>query len=72
MDWTGCDLVESIPGKCSGRPVVRGTRIFADTIPGDYALGSPISEIQENYPAISLETIEALLAFARSHQETTA
>jgi hypothetical protein len=32
IDWAGCELVERIPGKVSGRPVVRGARILADTI----------------------------------------
>jgi len=32
INWTGCDLVERVPGKVSGRPIVRGTRILADTI----------------------------------------
>jgi hypothetical protein len=30
MDWTGCDLVEQVPGRVSGQPVVKGTRILAD------------------------------------------
>ncbi len=72
MDWTGCDLVESVPGKVSGRPVVKGTRIFADTIPEDHALGSSLDEIRENYPSLSQETIEGLIRFAHSHEETAA
>jgi uncharacterized protein (DUF433 family) len=32
IDWPGCELVERKPGKVSGRPIVRGTRILADTI----------------------------------------
>ena len=39
IDWTGCDLVERIPGKVAGRPIVRGTRIAADTIVQDFELG---------------------------------
>jgi hypothetical protein len=35
IDWTGCELVERVFGKVSGRPVVRGTRILADTIVQD-------------------------------------
>jgi uncharacterized protein (DUF433 family) len=49
IDWTGCNLVERIPGKVSGRPVVRGTRILADTIVQDAELGSPLEEIQESF-----------------------
>jgi uncharacterized protein (DUF433 family) len=50
VDWTGCELVERVPGKVSGRPIVRGTRILADTIVQDAELGSPLDEIHENYP----------------------
>jgi uncharacterized protein (DUF433 family) len=66
IDWAGCELVERIPGKVSGRPVVRGTRILADTIAQDAELGSPIEEIQENYPDLSLGDIQHLLSYARS------
>ena len=66
IDWTGCELVERIPGKVSGRPVVRGTRILADTIVQDAELGSPLEEIQENYPDLSLAAIQRLLSFAQS------
>ena len=26
IDWTQCELIERVPGKVSGRPIVRGTR----------------------------------------------
>jgi len=68
IDWAGCELVERIPGKVSGRPVVRGTRILADTIVQDAELGSPIEEIHENYPDLSLSVIQQLITFARSHR----
>lgn len=68
IDWTGCDLVERIPGKVSGRPIVRGTRILADTIVEDAELGSPLEEIHENYPDLSLSNIRQLITFAHSHR----
>jgi uncharacterized protein (DUF433 family) len=67
IDWADCELVERIPGKVSGRPVVRGTRILADTIVQDAELGSPLEEIQENYPDLSLTVIGQLISFARLH-----
>ncbi len=66
IDWAECELVERVPGKVSGRPVVRGTRILADTIVQDYELGSPLEEIHENYPDLSMATIQSLIAFART------
>ncbi|MCX6591123.1 MAG: DUF433 domain-containing protein [Acidobacteria bacterium] len=68
LDWTGCELVERVPGKVSGRPIVRGTRILADTIVQDAELGSPTAEIQENYPDLTVQTIEQLIAFAAARQ----
>lgn len=66
MDWTGCDLVEVIPGKVSGVPLIRGTRIPADIVVSSFEAGSDIEEIHENYPGASAETIQVLLAFARA------
>jgi uncharacterized protein (DUF433 family) len=40
VDWSECDLVESVAGKVGGRPVVKGTRIPADTILIDEELGA--------------------------------
>jgi uncharacterized protein (DUF433 family) len=68
IDWTNCDLVERIPGKVSGRPIVRGTRILADTIVEDAELGSPLEEIHENYPDLSRDAICRLIEFAHSHR----
>jgi uncharacterized protein (DUF433 family) len=68
IDWSGCELVERVPGKVSGRPVVRGTRILADTIVQDAELGSPIEEIHENYPDLSEAAIKELISFARTHR----
>lgn len=62
MDWTGCDLVETVAGKVSGQPVVKGTRILADQIVADAALGSPVEEIAENYPSLPVEKIRKLQA----------
>lgn len=69
INWTGCDLVEQVPGLVSGRPVVRGTRILADTIVQDAELGSTLDEIHENYPDLSPKEIEQLIRFAH---DTTA
>jgi uncharacterized protein (DUF433 family) len=68
MDWVGCDLVEIVPGKVSGQPIVRGTRILADTIIEDYEMGSPIEEIAENFPSLPIESIETLLHFAETRR----
>jgi len=67
MDWSGCDLVESVPGKVSGRPIVKGTRVLADQIVEEAALGSSIDQIVESYPSLSADTVHQLLTYANSH-----
>jgi uncharacterized protein (DUF433 family) len=68
MDWSGCDLVEVIEGKHSGDPLIKGTRIPADAIVSNFEAGSPLEEIAENYPSASMETIKALIAYARARR----
>lgn len=45
IDWLKFELIEQIPGKVSGRPVVRGTRILPDAIVDSYDLGESIAEL---------------------------
>jgi uncharacterized protein (DUF433 family) len=68
MDWSGCELVEVVPGKHSGDPLIKGTRIPADAIVSNFEAGSPLEEIAENYPSASMEKIKALIAFARARR----
>jgi hypothetical protein len=32
IDWSQCPDVESVPGRCSGQPVVKRTRLTVDAI----------------------------------------
>jgi uncharacterized protein (DUF433 family) len=68
MDWSGCELVEVIPGKVSGVPLVKGTRIPADLVLKYVDSGSPLEEIVEDYPSLSMETIRTLTTFAQSRR----
>jgi uncharacterized protein (DUF433 family) len=60
VDWSECDLVESVAGKVGGKPVVKGTRIPADTILTDEELGATVEETQESFPSLSLDTIRRI------------
>jgi uncharacterized protein (DUF433 family) len=64
IDWTACELIEQIPGKVSGRPIVRGTRILPDAIVDSYDLGESIDELPEGFPALSVAQIRRLIEFA--------
>jgi uncharacterized protein (DUF433 family) len=68
MDWTGCELVEVIPGKVSGVPLVVGTRIPADLVLDYVDSGSPLEEIVEDYPSLSMATVRTLASFAQSRR----
>ena len=68
IDWTACELIERVPGKVSGRPVVRGTRILPDAIVGSYDLGETIDELREGFPSLSVSQIERLIEFAHAQR----
>ena len=69
IDWDGCELIERVPGKVSGKPVVRGTRIMPDAIVGSYDLGETIEELHEGFPTLSVAQIKRLIEFAHSVRE---
>ncbi len=76
MDWKDCPLVEIVPGKVSGQPVIAGTRILADSIPENYEAFldeglSPedaIAETLECFPGAGLDRIKGLLSYYFAHQ----
>ncbi len=69
IDWTDCELIEQIPGKVSGRPIVRGTRIMPDGIVNSYDMGESIEDIHEDWPSLSIAQIKRLIEFAHAHRE---
>ena len=68
IDWTACELIEQIPGKVSGRPIVRGTRILPDAIVDSYDLGETIEELLEGFPSLSVAQIKRLIEFAHAQR----
>ena len=64
IDWMACELIEQIPGKVSGRPIVRGTRILPDAIVDSYDLGETLEELREGFPSLSIAQIKRLIEFA--------
>jgi len=69
IDWTQCELIECVPGKVSGKPVVRGTRIMPEAIVGSYDLGETIEELREGFPTLSVAQIKRLIEFAHAQRE---
>jgi uncharacterized protein (DUF433 family) len=68
IDWMACELIEQVPGKVSGRPIVRGTRILPDAIVNSYDLGETIEELREGFPSLTVTQIERLIEFAHSQR----
>jgi uncharacterized protein (DUF433 family) len=68
VDWADCPLVEVNPRKVSGAPILKGTRVQADSVIENYEDGSPIEEIAENF-AVSEETIRVLIAYAARQKQ---
>jgi len=69
IDWMACELIEQVPGKVSGRPIVRGTRILPDAILNSYELGDTVEEIHEGLPTLSIDQIKRLIAFGLDQLE---
>jgi len=62
------DHIEMTPGKRSGRPCIKNTRITVYDVLEWLALPMTPDEIVEDYPEINIEQILACLAFAASRE----
>jgi uncharacterized protein (DUF433 family) len=47
--WKDCPVVETVPGRLGGRPVVKDSRVAADTILEAEELGETAEETAYNY-----------------------
>jgi uncharacterized protein (DUF433 family) len=76
LDWSDCLLVEVIPGKVSGAPLLKNTRLPVDAITGNYdafrdeglSPDAAIAETLDCYPEAGLDTIKAILSYRAAHQ----
>jgi uncharacterized protein (DUF433 family) len=66
VDWSDCPLVEVVPGKVNGLPVIKGTRVQADTVAESAELGETPEEIAYNYD-LDPDAVRRLLAYAGRH-----
>lgn len=72
MDWTECKIVERVPGKVSGAPVLIGTRIPADALTGNVdafmdvdgmSLEHAIVATAECFPGAGIDRIQTLIEY---------
>lgn len=70
MDWLGCELVEVIPGKVSGVPLIRHSRVPVDLVVASKDGGETVEEIAYNYD-LKPEDVRAVLSYRDSLQPAT-
>jgi len=63
MRWR--DHITSDPSILVGKPVVRGTRVGADFLHELFANGWTREQVLANYPGVSVEAPDAVLAYGR-------
>lgn len=69
MDWIDCPLIEKVPGKLGGAPVIRHSRVR----PGDLLVNRQQGEkwLADAY-RLPLDAVRQVLAFYDQHQEQLA
>lgn len=76
FDWSDCPLVEIIPGKVSGAPLLKNTRLPVAAITGNYdafreeglSPDAAIAETLDCYPEAGLDVIKAILNYRAERQ----
>src|SRR5229473_2247999 len=71
LDWSDCPLVEVIPGKVSGAPLLKNTRLPVDAITGNYdafrdeglSPDAALAETLDCYPEVGIDAIKAILNY---------
>ncbi|MDD5262792.1 MAG: DUF433 domain-containing protein [Methylacidiphilales bacterium] len=63
------DRITMEPGKCGGRPCIRGLRIRVKDVLELLAHGASWQEILEDYPDLEADDIQACLEFAAAQHD---
>lgn len=62
MDWK--DHITVDPKVCHGKARIRGTRVIVSVILDNLASGLKPEEILKDYPSLTLQAIQAAIAYA--------
>jgi uncharacterized protein (DUF433 family) len=66
MDWTDCPIIEQVPGKMSGAPVLRHSRMRPQDILANAELGAEwIAEAH----SLLVDDVQQVLAFYAAHSD---
>ena len=63
--------IEIDPAVCSGKPVIRGTRILVTSILSQLAAGESFDAIRQGFPGLANDDIKAAIEFAKQSVEAT-
>jgi uncharacterized protein (DUF433 family) len=69
MDWTDCPLIERVPGKVSGAPVIKHSRVRAEDLVVNRAEGE--AWLADAYD-LPVTTVREVLAFYEHHKRQLA
>ena len=67
MDWSGCPVVEVVPGKVSGAPILKHSRVTADAVVESHRLGESVEDIAFSFD-LDPDDIRKVLTYAESRQ----
>ncbi|MBV9200436.1 MAG: DUF433 domain-containing protein [Alphaproteobacteria bacterium] len=67
IDWSQCQLVESVPDRLSGAPVIKNTRLPVRALIDNYDDKLSPAEIIEQFPGVTEEQVLQLVDYARQH-----
>jgi uncharacterized protein (DUF433 family) len=70
MDYRSRITIE--PGKCGGRPCIRGMRMTVYDVLSYLAAGMTAQEILDDFPYLEAEDIQACLAYAADREKSLA
>jgi len=65
------DRIEIDPAICSGKPVIRGSRILVTSILSQLAAGESFAEIRQGFPGLSEDDVRAAIEFAKESVDAT-
>ena len=76
IDWTECPDTEIVPGKVSGKPLLKDTRVPADMLARYYQSlvdhgtrpNEALADTNENYPGAGAERLKRILDYFHAHQ----
>ncbi|MBZ5562243.1 MAG: DUF433 domain-containing protein [Acidobacteriia bacterium] len=65
------DRIEIDPQICTGKPVIRGTRILVTSLLSQLAAGESFEAIRRGFPGITDDDIRAAIEFAKDSVDST-